>query len=459
MAGTHNGLSFVALTTLCATNKHLGGGVAVTSLVDCQTRCAQLADCGGFDSDGFMCYLKASCDTHDRLPLCVARPGQLCGYKRPPGPALTTLPVHIAGTPFEPVVQSLFEQLGRSPVFQQRRNLCVASPLAADFDAGHLIERTAYHHMLGVDCQIFIMDWERSRSQAAMHALRVLTRQPSLVVTLTTTLELQFGAILMRSLLWDLRVEFFAYLDADELLALGPQLALHTQQFGTRPTSNITTPPNIIRYLQHTMRGSDVMYLHTWTFGTSGHKCLDGKQTISHSVLWWLNQRDATTPWERERNGIERKCVCGRRKWGKMLGRVHSSWELRDMHHWTNGTACFPDGERITSFESMPDPCRVLPLSLNHYRGTLYTCLSKAANGIRDNFPNQRKEDACHRDFAHEVLHPQDRVSDDSITRYEAAIDQHAQQLFGHYTRVSYNCSGCLRDACEVGRLATSGVG
>ena len=77
-----------------------------------------------------------------------------------------------------------------------------------------------------------------------------------------------------------------------------------------------------------------------------------------------------------------------------MIGRVNTNWALADMHAWSRGKIVLPDGRLIVSaWPKVTDPCKVMPISFNHYDNTYATCMAKALHGWKQ--ANHRTTQQC----------------------------------------------------------------
>lgn len=332
--------------------------------------------------------------------------------------------------------------LAQSTFFDFPRSLCIASPMAIRFEANHLLDHIAYHHLLGADCFIFLVDQARS-FPAPGDLLAKLRRRPMLIALVSPgKQEIQNVAMDVLALLrvMELPVEFFSYLDGDELLAVSPALP---RDFPSLTPTHHGSPPSILPYLRHTLSGkNEVIYLHEWTYGSNGYAKLGAEQLAQQPEVGWLVQRSENfNPWylpmHKQRDGsFTRTCVGSRRFWGKMIGRVHSEWRLQHMHAWKSGNVVLPDGREISHGgaqwpNAVPDPCAVQPLSFNHYLGPLSTCFDKASSGIgRDaGFLNQRLGHECRSKYFHD-RGLNETVRDRIIARFAHAIRTHNHFLF-----------------------------
>ena len=169
---------------------------------------------------------------------------------------------------------SSLHELEKSSFFRFRRKLCLVSPLALDFEHKHFLDRIAYHNLLGVDCFICLMDWHRSRSRSAVHAVRQLARRPSLVAlvgqeSLTNPEHGQAEALSVRSLLRRTKaVEMFGYLDWDEWLVLTPEV-FDTQRAGCHAVAcqQAGTPTSIVPFLRSVLSLLSMPMLSTYMAG------------------------------------------------------------------------------------------------------------------------------------------------------------------------------------------------
>ena len=234
------------------------------------------------------------------------------------------------------------------------RAWCIGAPLALDFETAHLLDSIAYHHLLGADCFVFVVDEPRSRSDASLALRRLLnTTQPRLVALVqhsgrlgSTDPRKVVKGPLLRLLKKRTRVEFFSYIDADEFVVLSPTLLrrLSTEQQPPQPSQQPQQPPpslpSLLPFLRSTLPDTqnssaaggsaaaaattpNALYLHAWLFGAGGHTTLHASQLAATPEVGLFTRRG----W-----GRERACVRTMAPYGKMIGRVASAWALRTIH-------------------------------------------------------------------------------------------------------------------------------
>lgn len=284
-----------------------------------------------------------------------------------------------------------------------------------------MLDRIAYHHLIGVDCFVFVLDQRRSLSRASLELLMQLRRRPDLVALLpfdtNQTAEhrlMDASAGLLHYLrIRRLPVEHYAYIDGDEYLV--PVDA-------ASPSDAVVLPP-----LRHMLRGADALYLHRWDFGGAGYARLEPAQLSQQPLFAWLTSRD----------GEQRRACVGKTAaiWGKMLGRVDSGWRPQTMHGWAGGRMALPNGRPYGPYNTAgtPDPCEAQPLTIFHFLGTLADCSRKARLGApaSHGFVNQRREDRCRQRHADETSGAVRVVQDRTLARYANATRTHALELFG----------------------------
>ena len=372
------------------------------------------------------------------------------------------------------------------------RRLCIASPIALDFESPRLLDRIAYHQLIGADCFLYVIDERNSASGAAMELWQALRAQSHIVALLSVNMSeavpsgsgwarnatptaaldrlypsgdaLQNSIIALLEVIRNRRysVEFFSYLDGDEYLAISHSWtesgwrALPDSR--ARPTSpsyaelTSSSPlPHLLPFLEHRLSSADAIYLHRWSFGSAGFANLSDAQLHMMPEMAWLNRRGSLF---QHASPSGRLCVGDERVWGKMLGRVNSSWRPSTMHHYVAGSIVLPDGRRLPNGTWIPggsrtnwaaayyDPCKEQPLSINHYLGTLEQCLLKADHGII--VGNHRRRKQCHRFFEWErnatsatAQRNATTVVDDTVARFARATRSRAGELFATRSHVA----------------------
>ena len=400
--------------------------------------------------------LNHSVQTHhlDQHPPAGRPRPSLRGSTYPPAPAdLSSL-----GIPGHTKYYRSLQALEISSFFHLRRKLCLVSPLALDFEHKHFLDRVAYHNLLGVDCFICLMDWHRSRSRSAVHALRQLARRPWLVAlvsqeNLTRPEHGQVEALAVRSLLRRTKaVEMFGYLDWDEWLVLTPEV-FDTQRAGCHAVAcqQAGTPTSIVPFLRSVLspQHADAVYVHGWPFGSAAYRCLSSVQLAAHPAPYWFDRRTLLPQGANRTVSLERACTGMLVPYGKMIGRVQSEWELANMHIWSRGRVVLPDRRPLTTrWPNLTDPCAVMPLSFNHYGGTPASCMAKALHGWRTG--NHRTVHECkqHLSFTGATSETNGRIKrghqtfrdnaasastlrDSSVSRYMEATRAHLIELYG----------------------------
>lgn len=74
-------------------------------------------------------------------------------------------------------------RLDSARFFQRQRQLCIMCPVALDFEHHRLLDWIAYHHLLGADCFVFLLDAGMMglAEEANRELLRTLTQRRDLV--------------------------------------------------------------------------------------------------------------------------------------------------------------------------------------------------------------------------------------------------------------------------------------
>ena len=109
---------------------------------------------------------------------------------------------------------------------------------------------------------------------------------------------------------------------------------------------------------------------------------------------------------------------------------------------------CPPEWAPWRFEKSMPDPCEVQPLSINHYMGPLSTCMSKASKGISrsQGYLNQRVAHICQEHYLIDRSANNGSVGDTTVARHADVSCKHAYDLFG-----TLNFSFASREICTDG--------
>ena len=63
------------------------------------------------------------------------------------------------------------------------KNLCMGCPVALDFERDHILSWVAYHHLLGVDCFVLLLDMRRTHlsDESTLSVHRQLKSLPALI--------------------------------------------------------------------------------------------------------------------------------------------------------------------------------------------------------------------------------------------------------------------------------------
>lgn len=109
------------------------------------------------------------------------------------------------------------------------RSFCISCPVGLDFEAMHILDWVAYHHLLGVDCFLLLIDMLRTNlsKPATLNAYNALRRASSLVGMIEVEASEHhisgIAAGFLSALRLDLGVHaprYFSYIDADEYLVV-----------------------------------------------------------------------------------------------------------------------------------------------------------------------------------------------------------------------------------------------